>query len=467
MPPAPDGPTGDHLAELATYLAATAQRDTPAAVTQASLDHVIDTVAAIVSGHDLPAGQRGAEVAVWLGGQPEATILGTATSVGVTAAALANGMAAHANETDDSHAPTLSHPGCAIVPAALAVAEWQHASGADLLAAVAAGYDVGCRIGRALGRAAVDLRFSHPSSHALVGTFGAAAAAAVLVRADERSCRYILSYAAQSASGTTSWQRDVDHVEKAYVFGGSPAQSGVLSAVMVTLGCTGVDNVFEGHPNYLEAISSSPMPEELSADLTTRFEVTLTNVKRYPVGSPAQAAVQAAEEIVRDHHPDPATIAAIDILLPEDLANVVNDRHMPDINVQYLVAGTLLDGRCTFAMAHDTARMSSPGVRHLREHTTLIADPTRTGTRSAHLRVHLTSGTTLTRTVEDVLGTAQHPMTPSQVAEKAIDVMTPATGHPRAQDIVEALQHLTDLPDVAALPPLLRRPDASPSPRDR
>ncbi len=446
------------LASVCAYLADAAQSKLTEETTEAAKLHIIDTVAAMVSGSVLAAGQQGAIVARALSGPPEALVIGTNHVTGATTAALANGMAAHADETDDSHAPSLSHPGCAVVPAALAAGERWGASGATVLRAVVAGYDIGCRVGRALGRDAVDLRFSRPSSHAIVGTFGAAAAAAVIAGADQRSCAHILSYAAQRASGVTTWQRDVDHIEKAFVFGGSPAFSGVLAATMVTLGCTGVDDVFTGHPNWFDAVSSNSQPSELSEQLGKRFEVALTNIKRYSVGSPAQAAVQAAEELVSRHAPNVSAIVRVEVTLPADLAEVVNDRGMPDVNVQYLVAGTLLDGRCSFAMSHDYMRMNDQAVNALRQCTVLTPDHSLAGTRSAKLRVHLTDGTALEVAVGHVRGTAQNPMTADEVQTKASDVMSPVYGDKRAAEVVAAVEQIDALKNIHDLRVLLGAP---------
>lgn len=449
-------PTG----AVCEYLAAAGEMELAQDTIEAAKLHILDTIAAMVSGSGLTAGRQGAKAAAALGGPAEAIVIGTDHLVGAAAAALANGMAAHADETDDSHAPSLSHPGCAVVPAALAMGERLGASGAILLRAVVAGYDVGCRVGRALGRDAVDMRFSRPSSHAIVGTFGAAAAAAVIIKADQLNCRHILSYAAQRAAGVTTWQRDVDHVEKSFVFAGSPASSGVLVATMVDLGCTGVDDVFSGHPNWLDAVSRTPDPGELSKKLGERFEVVLTNIKRYSVGSPAQAAVQAAEEMINRYAPEVKDIAGIEILLPADLAGVVDDRGMPDVNVQYLVAGTLLDGRCSFAMSHDYARMNDQDITKLRRCTILIADASRAGSRSAELRVRLRDGRVLQAAVKDVRGTAQNPMNTHEVQAKALDVMSPVFGGERAEKIVAAIERIDELKDLRDLRDLLGSPPA-------
>jgi len=452
-----------HTTSLARYLVRARDTQLPEEVLKAARLHILDTVAAVISGSALPPGRKGRDVARTLGGSPEAMVIGSDLLVGSTAAALANAMAAHADEIDDSHAPSLSHPGCSVVPAALAAAERLGRDGSAFVRAVVAGYDVGCRVGRALGRDAVDLRFSHPSSHAIVGTFGAAAAAAVLAEATELDCEYVLSYAAQSASGVTTWQRDVDHIEKAFDFAGRPAHSGLLASLMVALGCTGVRDVFGGDPNFLNALSAAPSPAELSAELGIRFEISLTNIKRYSVGSPAQAAVQAAEEIVQEFSPNLAMIDRIDIILPADLARVVDDRGMPDVNVQYLVAGTLIDSLCSFKMAHDVDQMTNPIVMSLRERTHLRADNSTVGTRSGEVRLQFLDGTMCSRKVAHVRGTVENPMTAAEVRDKAIDLIGPVAGAERAEAIVQALERIDELDDVRALRGVIQLPNSESS----
>src|SRR2546430_9771695 len=112
-------------------------------------------------------------------------------------AALANGMLAHADETDDSHAPSLTHPGCGIVPAALAMAEREDASGDAFLRAVALGYDIGCRLTMALD--AYQFREDGHSTHSFGPMFGAAAAAGALARFNERQGRHRPSFTPRPA----------------------------------------------------------------------------------------------------------------------------------------------------------------------------------------------------------------------------------------------------------------------------
>lgn len=444
-------------AALTAHIASALERELPHHVVVKVGCHLLDTVAAAVSGAGMAPGRRGFEIASGLGGHDEATIIATRARTNAVGAALANGMAAHADETDDSHPASLSHPGCGVVPAALAVAEAHGRSGADLVRAIASGYDAGCRVGRAVGLEVLDLRLSTRSSHALVGTFGAAAAAASLYQLSARQCGHVLSYAAQQAAGVTSWMRDLHHVEKAYVFAGQPASQGVLAARMVAGGSDGVDDVFSGHPNFLDATGPSPRRVELSAELGTRFEVVETNIKRYSVGSPAQAAVQAAEELVVEHgRPFMAgELAGIEIRLSADLARVVDNRSMADINVQYLVAATLLDGRCSFALAHDDERLNDATIEQLVAVTELVPDEALLGGRKAVLALALKDGDRVSQRVDSVRGTVSNPMTPDEVRDKAEELMAPVLGSSRTGRLCQLLLDPARVADVREITTLL------------
>src|SRR6202040_4262915 len=107
--------------------------------------HILDTLAAMISGSDLPPGRAAMRFVQTYGGDKTATVVASNVLCGAIEAALVNGMLAHSDETDDSHSPSRTHPGCAVIPAALAVGESLHASGERLLRAVVLGYDVAAR----------------------------------------------------------------------------------------------------------------------------------------------------------------------------------------------------------------------------------------------------------------------------------------------------------------------------------
>jgi 2-methylcitrate dehydratase PrpD len=446
----------EQTARLAAFVAAARTTDVPDAVAAKGAAHVVDTLAAVISGAHLPPGERGAAYVRDLGGRPAATVIGAGLRTDPVSAALANGMSAHADETDDSHAASISHPGCAVIPAALAVAEQCSSSGEEFLRAVIAGYDVGPRVVLALGHPRLDTERSGHSTHALVGLFGAAAAAAVLYDLDERGVRHALSYAAQSGSGVTSWVRDGNHVEKAFVFGGMPASNGVRAAAMVASGCDGVEDVFASQPNFLDAFSDTVDRSRLVDGLGERYEIVQTNIKKFAVGSPAQAAVQAMLDLLAEGDIDPSKVEDIEIVLPHDLARVVDGRDMPDINCQYLVIGTMLDRAFSFAMAHDLDRMRSPQVVALLAKTRLRPDPDKAGVRTAELTVRTSDRGTLYRYVPAVRGTVDDPMSREEVQDKALDLVVPFLGAERAEALLTQLWSLGNVKQMSDVVPLMQ-----------
>ena len=145
---------------LAAYMSAARTRALPEDVAEQAKYHLLDTLAAMISGSELPPGQAAQRYIREHSGNGTATVVGTALTAPPIDAALANGMMAHADETDDSHNESRSHPGCAVVPAALAAGEISASTARDFLRAVTLGYDIGTRVVMAMGGAA----FSYESS---------------------------------------------------------------------------------------------------------------------------------------------------------------------------------------------------------------------------------------------------------------------------------------------------------------
>ena len=108
------------MEKLSAYMSAAADRALPDETVEKAKQHTLDTLAAMVSGSDLAAGQAALKFAREYGGKEVSTVVASNIVCGPIEAALTNGMLAHSDETDDSHAPSQSHPGCAVVPAALA-----------------------------------------------------------------------------------------------------------------------------------------------------------------------------------------------------------------------------------------------------------------------------------------------------------------------------------------------------------
>jgi 2-methylcitrate dehydratase PrpD len=363
-------------------------------------------------------------------------------------------MLAHADETDDSHAPSRNHPGCAVIPAALAVAESVHASGERFIGAVVLGYDVASRVNYALGADA--FAAASRSTHSVGGTFGAGVAAGALLGLDERQARHLLSFCAQQASGVGCHVRDPEHVEKAFDFGGMPARNGVTAASMVAAGMTGVDDVFSGERNFLEAYAPvpRPSPERLAEELGQRFEILGTNIKKWPVGSPAQSALDALTVLMTSERLGPGDIESIELQLPARSARTVDNAPMPNLNVQHLMAMLLIDGTLSFAAIHDAERMQDSAILALRRRIALVPSEELAHAmprRQAIVAVKTRDGRSLSQRTVTVRGTADNPMTQGEVEAKALDLIGPVLGARRAKAILHAMAKLESVPDVAAL----------------
>ena len=173
---APSTTGADVTGRLARYMVDARDRSLPPDVLREAKHRILDTLAAMVSGAGLKPGVMAIQYVRGQGGVPEASVLTTDIRTSAVNAALANGMFGHADETDDFEPVTKAHPGCAVVPAALAMAERENRSGTDLLRAVTLGYDLCCRFLLALGADLV--RATHRSAEGVSATFGSAAAAA-------------------------------------------------------------------------------------------------------------------------------------------------------------------------------------------------------------------------------------------------------------------------------------------------
>ena len=441
--------------KLATYIATAPRRALPAKVTERAKHHLLDTLAAMLSGSQLLPGKRAIEFIATQGGKPEAQVIGSNIVTTAINAALANGMHAHADETDDTYYLALVHPGCGVVPAALAVAERERANGTALLRATVLGYDVCARMSIALG--IERFRERGHSTHSFGHMFGAAAAAAAILKLDYNQTRYLLSYTAQQASGLSCWARDIEHIEKAFDFGGMPARNGVTAALMASMRFTGVEDVFDGDRSFFHAHGLTASPEKLVADLGRRFEIMNTSIKRWAVGYPIQAPLDAVMNLIEQHGIGAKDVERVSITIDEQGARTVNQRTMASINIQHLVALMLLEGDISFASAHDDRRVRDPRVLKLKEKIELKGSAAlgRAKTTQAIVEIATRDGRRLRHHTRAVRGTAANPMPREEVAAKARDLLVPLLGARRSEKLIDAVWNIEHLRDARALRPLL------------
>ncbi len=424
---------------LSEYMAAAGSRPLPDEATEHAKHHLLDTLASMISGSELLPGQAAQRYIRAHGGKGAASIAGTKLTAAPGDAALANGVMAHADETDDSHNASRSHPGCAIVPAALAVGEELGIDGPRFLRAVTLGYDVGTRVVMAMGGA----EFSYESSlatHGIAGTFCAAAAATCAAGLNARQMRWALDYTAQQSSGIVAWRRDTDHIEKAFVFGGMTARNGVTAALVVRSGWNGVEDIFSGADNFFQAYAPKAKPERLVEKLGERYEVVQTDIKKWTVGSPIQGPLDAIEAIRSKRSFEADQVRRVTVRLAPSVAAVVDNRDIPDICLQHMVAVMLVDKTVSFHAAHDKPRMQDTAILRERAKVDLVRDAELVQflpVRVAVVEIELADGTRLSERISAVRGTPRNPMSRTEVMEKARDLTAPILGLRNLQPLLQ------------------------------
>jgi 2-methylcitrate dehydratase PrpD len=441
------------MEKLSSYMAEARNRPLPENVMHETEHHILDTIAAMVSGSELQPGRLAIEFARSYGGEKIATVIASKILCGPIEAALANGQLAHSDETDDDFTTGGAHPGCAVIPAALAVGEQFGISGTHFLRAVALGYDVAMRAMKTVGPG---MKETHP----LVGTMGATAAAGCAASLTAQQMRWLLDYAAQQAgAGIGSWRRDTDHIEKAFVFGGMGARNGVNSALVVHSGWTGANDVLSGPNNFVESYNLKADPAGMIDQLGELYGVVQTTIKKWTTGGPIQAPLDALENMRKRQPFDADQVKQVVVRAATSAAYTVNNRDMPDICLQHLVAVMLLDKTVSFHAAHDKARMQDPAV--LRERAKVQLAPNAElekliPVRVAIVEVTLNDGKQLTERVEHVRGTPENPMTRDEVVAKARELMAPVLGASTCSSLIERVLALDGVKDIREIRPLLQ-----------
>jgi len=449
-------PQTDITGVLARYMAAARHRALPAVVVEACKHRILDTFGAMISGARMRPGLMAADYVRRLGGAEQASMVASQLRTTALNAALANAMCAHADETDDFEPVTKAHPGCSSVPAALAMAEKNGATGTSFIRAVALGYDVGCRLLMALGPDLI--RDTHRSAEGTSSTFCALGAAAPLADLDEQRMRFAISYAAQQVSGLWSWVNDEEHIEKAFDFAGMGARNGVMAVTMAEAGMTGTSDVLDGAHNLLIALSTQPNPEAMVEGLGTRYYVTETAIKMFSVGYPCQSALDAMLILRRKYDLTPANVQSVLISVPSDAVGIVGSSAMPDVNCQHLVAVALLRGTVSFADSHDATLMKDPAVLAIRRNLKLkgeasLMDPT--APRGAIVTVRLTDGRRVEHHTRFPPGTKENALSSEAVAAKVRGLIAPVLGSVKADRLIAQVSDLEKLDDVRRLRSLL------------
>jgi 2-methylcitrate dehydratase PrpD len=450
--------------EVSSYVSKSREAKLPEEVIEKAKHHILDTLAAMVSGSRLKPGQLAKQYASAQAGTGlgEAQVVGSSLVTSAINAAFANGMMAHADETDDFNKNTVGthirsgvHPGCTAVPAALAMAEREGADGMRFLKAVVVGYDIGCRIYKAINLEMNLIVRTHFSTFGIGGNFAAAAAAAAVPRLDRDSVAYVLSYAGHQCSGQNYWVRDKEHVEKAFVFAGMPARNGVMAVLLMQSGFTGVSDPFSGERNFFEPFTAHAKPELLAEGLGTYFEIMHTNIKIYPIGGPTIAPVDGLLSLIEKNGIAAEDVASITVQVPESHSGPIgDDRNIPGINLPHLLAIALLDRGLTYESVHSYDRMKDPAVLKTRERVRWTRVSELNPCQSI-VKVTTRDGTQFSERIEKLRGTSVNPLKKEDVEKKCRGLLAPVLGEDRSQKLIDTIWNLEKVSNISALRSLL------------
>jgi 2-methylcitrate dehydratase PrpD len=446
---------------LADALAATTFDDFPASVLEHARRAIVDWLGSALAGAIEPPARMAQGLVAGLGASDEATVFG-ARRASAAGAALANGVASHILELDDVHKASTLHPAAPVIPAALAVAEREHASGRAFLRAVILGYDAALRIGEAVNPS--HYRYWHPTGTA--GTFGAAIAASALLGADAPEMLHALGNAGTQASGL--WEFNADGAMSKHLHPGKAAFNGVLAADLAHLGFTGATRILEGERGFFRATSADHDASRVTDGLGDTWKIAENCFKVHAccghTHSAADIALQLRENRRWTRESAAADIEAIEVSSYRpglDITRQMRPRtpYQAQFSIAYVVASALVDG-CVGLAQFAPSRFSADGVRDLEiarllGRTKVREDPALT-TRypnawPARLTIHLRDGSLIAGSADYPLGNPENPVTTVVLEEKFRALVAPRLGALATDRALDAAGSLDDAGDMAAV----------------
>lgn len=439
--------------QVAGWVAALRYEHLPEQTRQVVKGQVLDTIGCAIHGLTTPWAQlvRNWAASFPVTGPGAASVWGEqAPSLRPAEAALVNGTAAHSFELDDYHNVKL-HPGAAVIPAALALAERRGASGRDLVTAVAAGYEVMIRTAAALEPAAARLRGWHLTG--VCGGLGAAAACASLLKLDTEQTAWALGLGGTQGAGLFCFTADGAMSKRLHP--GTAAQSGLMAAELAAAGFTGPTQLFEAADGgFLRTHSDAPRPERLVAELGERYLLDDTNVKPYSCCGSIHAYLDAARSLRQSFggwQPGrPVRVGMSEVVnlqcgYPYTPGTILNAQ----MSLRYCVATALLDGN-VLPSQFTPARLADPAVMQVAQGLQLVADRDLDQLYPAHFAgwaaAQNDDGAWVRVDVTDPSGSSAQPLGLSGIAAKFAGLVEGLMPADRVQAVIDAAGRLEEIP---------------------
>ena len=429
----------------------------PDAVEQAKMI-VLDTLGAMLLGSS-PAYTSSwltGELARQMGGRPECTVVGRDFKTSVESAALANGTIGYAADVEGGRAAR-QHAAAVLVPTALAMCERERAGGETLLAALALGYEVSCRVSEACRTPHSYPRSFHPS--AVFGYFGAAVAAGHVLGLSAAQMEVAIALAGSNAGGLVTWVNDPTENSRPLVIG-LAARGGVTAALLAKLGFGGPTGILDpGKYSIYDAYSGEMHLDRLVDGLgEAPLWITQTTLfKRHPCCGDIHTGIDALISLREQHGFASDEIAEIEHRVKADRAPVIDDNPLRSHCAQYIMGVAAVNGK----IASDdilTDRRADPRIRAMIGRVRFVGDPDLDPLEApapAVVRVTLTDGRSFTRRVEWPKGMPPDPMSRRELEDKFLELATTRIPRERAERLLELIEGLERIEDVGELAELL------------
>jgi 2-methylcitrate dehydratase PrpD len=434
---------------LAETLAQTSYSDLPRAAIEEARRSVLDWLGSAMAGSLEPPARMAQHVVARLGKSDEATVFGAGRS-SAAGAALANGVASHILEFDDVHKGSTLHPAAPVIPAALAVAEREHASGREFLLAVVVGYDAALRVGEAVNPS--HYYFWHPTGTA--ATFGAAAAAGSLMKLDAKQMHDALGSAGTQAAGL--WEFNADGSMSKHLHPGKAAFNGVLAADLAREGFTGAGKILEGDRGFFRAMSTSHDASRITDGLGQHWKILENCYKMHSCCGHTHTAIDVAQDLRSDSE---MAAIAIELYGPGyEIVKEMNPRtpYQAKFSIAYCVAAALVEGRVGLEQ-FDAGRFGPEGVRDaaiaklLAKTRVTVADDLTAkypAAWPARVAITLVDGTVLRGASDFPRGNPENPVSTAGLEEKFTSLVAARFGEDAARRAIAKIRGIETCEDM-------------------
>jgi 2-methylcitrate dehydratase PrpD len=387
-----------------------------------------------------------------------ATIVNYGDKAAVDDAVLVNGTFGQGCELDDYYDQGGGHPGAASVPVALALSEKYPVTGKEFLAALAAGYEIGWRVGRAL---LPELMRRGYHAQGVVGVFIAAATAAKLLRFNPEKMTHALAIAGSHASGTMEYDQSGGEVKRMH--NGMACSAGVRSAMVAALGLTGPPTIFEGERGILKVFSGACHTEPLLSSLGSDLAVLHAAIKRFPVNASQHSPIELLESLIKKYEVNFEDVKSIEVGVNEGIILHGGTIFEPtevieaQFSLRFSLALRLLKRSNDFQFYLDSKLWSDPAILAVGKKITFVADPSAHKERrfACRMKIILSDG----RVVEDDLsspkGTTRNPLSKEELTEKFFTMSSAVLPDENLNRIFEKVDNIEAENDMSTLATLL------------